>query len=99
MTWRDVWRGAAVTAALFTVGKLLIGLYPGKAGVVSGFGAAGSIVVILVWVFYFAQILLLGAAFTWLYAHRCGSHSTEHVVVATQTRKGSAVTSVRRSYP
>jgi membrane protein len=68
-----VWTGAIVTAALFTVGKFLIGLYLGRAGVSSGFGAAGSLVVVLVWVYYSAQIFLLGAEFTWVYAHSQGS--------------------------
>ncbi|MGK6307913.1 YihY/virulence factor BrkB family protein [Variovorax sp. DT-64] len=71
--WRDVWIGAAVTALLFTVGKHLIGLYIGKTGVASGYGAAGSLVVVLVWVYYSAQIFLLGAEFTWVYAHKYGS--------------------------
>lgn len=73
VTYRDVWIGAAVTAALFTVGKFLIGVYLGKSGVASGYGAAGSIVVLLVWVYYSAQIFLLGAEFTWVYAHGPGS--------------------------
>jgi membrane protein len=73
IAWRDVWIGAVVTALLFTVGKSLIGLYLGKSGVTSGFGAAGSMVVLLVWVYYSAQIFLLGAEFTWVYAHRRGS--------------------------
>jgi membrane protein len=71
--WQDVWYGAVATAVLFTIGKFAIGMYLGKAGVSSGFGAAGSIVVLLVWVFYSAQIFLLGAEFTWLYAHNHGS--------------------------
>ncbi len=71
--WTDVWMGAGVTSALFSVGKLLIGLYVGYAGVTSPFGAAGSIVLVLVWVYYSAQIFLLGAEFTWLYAHAHGS--------------------------
>lgn len=71
--WRDVWIGAGVTALLFTVGKHLIGLYIGKSSVASGYGAAGSLVVLLVWVYYSAQIFLLGAEFTWVYAHRHGS--------------------------
>lgn len=71
--WRDVWIGAAVTALLFSAGKLLIGLYIGKSGVTSGFGAAGSLVVVLIWVYYSAQIFLLGAEFTWIYAHTYGS--------------------------
>ena len=71
--WGDVWVGAAVTALLFTVGRLLIGLYIGKTGVASGFGAAGSVVVVFVWVYYSAQIFLVGAEFTWVYAQRLGS--------------------------
>ncbi|HWL72520.1 MAG TPA: YihY/virulence factor BrkB family protein, partial [Burkholderiaceae bacterium] len=71
--WHDVWLGAAVTALLFTVGRFLIGLYIGKSGIASGFGAAGSLVIIFVWVYYSAQIFLLGAEFTWVYARRFGS--------------------------
>jgi membrane protein len=71
--WRDVWLGAGVTALLFTLGKTLIGLYIGKTGVASGFGAAGSLVVLLVWVYYSAQIFLMGAEFTWVYARTYGS--------------------------
>ncbi len=71
--WHDVWIGAAVTSLLFTIGKFLIGLYIGKSSVVSGFGAAGSFAVVLVWVYYSAQILLLGAEFTWIYAYKFGS--------------------------
>jgi len=73
IAWRDVWIGAAVTALLFTAGKFLIGLYIGKSGVSSGFGAAGSVVVLLVWVYYSAQIFLLGAEFTSIYTYRFGS--------------------------
>jgi membrane protein len=75
VAWADVWIGAAVTAALFSVGKYLIGLYLGRAGVSSGFGAAGSLVIILVWVYYSAQIFLLGAEFTWVFAHARGSRA------------------------
>ncbi|HEX2540404.1 MAG TPA: YihY/virulence factor BrkB family protein [Caldimonas sp.] len=71
--WHDVWIGALVTAVLFTIGKFLIGLYIGKSGVASGFGAAGSIVIIFIWVYYSAQIFLLGAEFTWVYAKTLGS--------------------------
>lgn len=71
--WRDVWLGAAVTALLFTVGRFLIGLYIGKSGIASGFGAFGSIAIVFVWVYYSAQIFLLGAEFTWVYAKRFGS--------------------------
>jgi len=68
--WPNVWVGAIVTALLFTIGKFLISLYIGKSGVASGFGAAGSFAVLLVWVYYSAQIFLLGAEFTWVYSHR-----------------------------
>jgi membrane protein len=71
--WHDVWLGAAVTALLFTLGRFLIGLYIGKSGVASGCGAAGSLIVIFVWVYYSAQIFLMGAEFTWLYAKTFGS--------------------------
>ena len=71
--WHDVWIGAAVTAGLFTVGRFLIGLYIGKTGIASGFGAAGSVAVIFVWVYYSAQVFLLGAEFTWVYAQTYGS--------------------------
>ena len=73
IAWRDVWVGAAVTALLFSVGKFLIGLYIGKSGVTSGFGAAASVVALLVWVYWSAQIFLIGAEFTWVWAHRVGS--------------------------
>jgi membrane protein len=72
--WRDVGVGALVTAALFAIGKTLIGLYIGKSALASGFGAAGSLAVLLAWVYYSAQIFLFGAEFTWAYAHAFGSH-------------------------
>jgi membrane protein len=75
IAWRDVWLGAAVTAALFVVGKFLIGLYLGRAAPASAFGAAGSLVVLMVWVYYSAQVFLLGAEFTRLYAHEHGSRT------------------------
>lgn len=73
VAWRDVWLGAGVTAVLFTLGKALISLYLGSTNVVSGFGAAGSLIVLLVWVYYSAQVFLLGAEFTWVYAQHFGS--------------------------
>lgn len=73
--WKDVWIGAIVTSLLFSVGKFLIGVYIGRSGIASGFGAAASLVVVLVWVYYSAQIFLLGAEFTWAYAHKFGSRS------------------------
>ena len=71
--WHDVWLGAFVTAVLFTVGRYLIGMYIGRSGVASGFGAAASLIVVLVWVYYSAQIFLIGAEFTWVYATTFGS--------------------------
>ena len=71
--WRDVWIGAVATAVLFTIGKLLIGLYLGKSAVGSAYGAAGSLVVLLVWIYYSAQILFFGAELTQAYAKRVGS--------------------------
>jgi len=71
--WRDVWIGAVVTAVLFSGGKFLIGLYIGKSGVASGFGAAGSLIIVFLWVYFSAQIFLVGAEFTWIYARMFGS--------------------------
>jgi membrane protein len=75
IAWRDVGAGAAVTAAMFTVGKFLIGLYLGQSSMASVYGAAGSLVVVLVWVYYSTQILLFGAEFTHVYARSRGSHA------------------------
>lgn len=77
ITWRDVAIGAIVTALLFALGKTLIGFYIGRSSVASGFGAAGSFVVLLVWVYYSTQIFLLGAEFTGVYARRYGSRAHE----------------------
>lgn len=71
--WHDVWLGAAITALLFSAGRMLIGLYIGKTALASGYGAAGSLVVVFVWVYYSAQIFLMGAEFTWVYARTWGS--------------------------
>jgi len=66
--WRDVWMGAAVTSLLFTVGKVLIGFYLGHSALTSAYGAAASLVVFLIWIYYSAQILLFGAELTHVYA-------------------------------
>jgi len=68
--WRHVWLGAVVTALAFTIGKFLIGMYIGKGSVGSGYGAAGSIVILITWVYYSAQILYFGAEFTQVWATR-----------------------------
>jgi len=76
IAWRDVWYGAILTSVLFSAGKGAIGLYLGHSGIASGYGAAGSIVVLLLWVYYSAQILFFGAEFTKIYARTYGSHQT-----------------------
>lgn len=93
IAWRDVGIGAAVTALLFEVSKLLIALYLGRTRVASSFGAAGSLVLFLVWVYLSAQIFLLGAEFTWAYAHQRGSRSgrrTGKATAGTPSRAGDA---------
>ena len=70
--WRNVWLGAAITAILFTIGKTLIGIYLGQAEVGSTFGAAGSLVVLMIWIYYSSQILFLGAEFTQVFTKRSG---------------------------
>ena len=97
IAWRDVWLGAAVTALLFEVGKFLIGLYLGTTSVASGFGAAGSLVVLLVWVYYSAQIFLFGAEFTRVYSHELGSNAAQtgqESAPAVPSRSGAAAAAV-----
>ncbi|PLC48178.1 ribonuclease BN [Pollutimonas subterranea] len=85
IAWRDVWVGALVTAILFEVGKTLIALYVGKSSTISSLTAAGSLVILLIWVYYAAQVFLLGAEFTWIYARRHGSR----VTVEKKAEKGA----------
>jgi membrane protein len=73
--WGDVWIGGVVTACLFSIGKLLIGLYLGRSSLSSAYGAAGSIMVLLLWIYYSAQIFLLGAEFTHVFTYSHGSRS------------------------
>ncbi len=82
--WRDVWVGSVVTAVLFEFGKFAIGLYLGKSGVNESFAAAGSLVVLLAWVYYAAQIFLLGAEFTKVYSEDNGSHAGVNAGAATR---------------
>jgi membrane protein len=88
IAWGDVWIGSLVTALLFTVGKVLIGLYLGRNAFTSTYGAAGSFVVLLLWVYYSAQIFLLGAEFTHIFAYQHGSRfrSASHDLQAQQSR-------------
>lgn len=72
VAWQDVWIGAALTAAFFAVGRFVLGYYLASSSVAGPFGAAGSLVIVLLWVYYSAQIMLYGAEFTKVYAHRCG---------------------------
>lgn len=85
--WKDVWVGAFVTSVLFHVGKYLIGLYVGRASFGSAFGAAGSLAVLLVWIYYSAQLILLGAEFTRCYATRFGHRllPTKGAIAAPET--------------
>ena len=99
VSWRDVIIGSVVTAFLFTIGKHLISLYIGTSGITSGFGAAGSLVVVLVWVYYSAQIFLLGAEFTWAYSHAWGSRRenpppTETAPIPERTKSPELTASV-----
>ncbi|MEO5802460.1 MAG: YihY/virulence factor BrkB family protein [Verrucomicrobiota bacterium] len=79
VAWHDVWIGAVLTAAMFVLGKIGLGVYLGKAATASAYGAAGSLVIILLWVYYSAQILFFGAEFTQVYAKYHGSHYTPEV--------------------
>jgi membrane protein len=76
IAWRDVWIGAFITALLFTLGKFALGFYLGRSGVASSYGAAGSLIVLLLWVYYSSQVVFFGAEFTQVYANRFGSHVT-----------------------
>jgi len=106
VAWSDVWVGAGLTAVFFTVGKFLIGLYLGNAAVGSTFGAAGSFVVLLVWIYYSTQILLYGAEFTRIYSERVGSgfrmgkrrSETEEKLPAGTGRPPGPLAAVARPY-
>jgi membrane protein len=73
VAWRDVWIGAVITAVLFVIGKFALGLYLGRSSMASSYGVAGSLIVLLVWVYYSAQIVFFGAEFTQVYANRYGT--------------------------
>ena len=80
LSWHDVLVGAVITALLFTVGKFLIGLYLGHSAVASSYGAAGALIIVLLWIYYSVQIFLLGAEFTKIYASRRGTPAAIHAV-------------------
>jgi membrane protein len=82
--WDDVWIGAIATAFLFTLGKFVIGLYLGKSAIASSYGAAGAVVILLIWMYYSAQAFLLGAEFTYLCAHHYGSRISKEEVPASR---------------
>jgi membrane protein len=86
VAWGDVWLGAALTGMLFTLGKWAIGLYLGTSSMVSIYGAASSLMVILVWVYYSAMIFFLGAEFTVVYANECGSRSQPKSFTSTSSK-------------
>jgi membrane protein len=93
IAWSDVWLGAAITSLLFALGKLLIGLYLGASAVASTYGAAGSLAVLLIWLYYSAQIFLFGAELTKAYADRYGSRieptaNAERVTSKTRAEQG-----------
>jgi len=91
LSWRDVWVGALVTAGLFSIGRLVIGLYLGTASIGSTYGAAGSVIVILVWVYYSAQIILLGAEFTRAYVDEFGGRPPAEEYAEKKTVKPGKV--------
>lgn len=96
IAWRDVWVGAFFTAVLFALGKTLIGLYLGSSAIASSYGAAGSLVLLLVWIYYSAQILFFGAEFTQVYANQLGSKLVPEGQAAT-TPPGPATPETRNT--
>jgi membrane protein len=99
IAWRNVWTGAAVTAVLFTIGKTLIGLYLGRSSVASVYGAAGSLIVILLWVYYSAQIVFFGAEFTKVYSRRFDGPGMTPRVESAASRAVGSIELTRRLKP
>ncbi|HEX6270338.1 MAG TPA: YihY/virulence factor BrkB family protein [Anaerolineales bacterium] len=95
IAWRDVWLGAFVTALLFSIGKTAIGIYLGNSAVASSFGAAGSLVLLLIWIYYSAQILLFGAEFTQVYANKFGSKIVPEAVEKNPQAKSKGTKDLR----
>ena len=90
VAWRDVWLGAALTSFFFTLGKFVIGLYLGKSAVASAYGAASSLVIVVVWVYYSAQILLFGAEFTKVWTRRRGGGAIPEKTAVPITQEARA---------
>jgi membrane protein len=99
IAWRDVWMGAFVTALLFSLGKTLIGLYLGNSAITSSFGAAGSLALLLVWVYYSAQIMFFGAEFTQVYANKYGSKINEEQALLSPQPSSTGLESNVRTAP
>lgn len=95
IAWRDVWIGAATTAFLFSIGKSLIGLYLGRSSFNSAYGAAGSLIVLLLWIYYSAQIFLLGAEFTRVFAYERGSRVARQPPIGCAGRLTRGASAVR----
>jgi membrane protein len=99
ISWNDVWIGAAATALLFSIGKTLLGLYLGRSSVASTYGAAGSVVVMLLWVYYSAQILFFGAELTQIYARKFGSRIVPAEHAQAVPEQGEKAEQRRRAAP
>ena len=99
IAWKDVWIGAAATALLFSAGKLGIGFYLGRSGIASAYGVAGSVVLILLWVYYSAMVFLLGAEFTEVYSRRWGSHIRSEDADAPKRQPEDGFSAPRRKRP
>jgi membrane protein len=99
IAWKDVWLGAAITALFFTIGKFLIGLYLGSSSVGSAYGAAGSLAVLLIWLYYAAQLFLFGAEFTKVYADKYGSRVVPAENAVPVTEEARAEQGIPRSKP
>lgn len=99
ISWRDVWVGALLTTVLFLLGKFLIGLYLGRSSYGSSYGAAGSLVALLVWIYYSAQILFFGAEFTQVYANRYGSRIQPAPDAEPVTEEARAQEGIPRTEP
>lgn len=99
IAWRDVWLGAFMTALLFSIGKTLIGLYLGSSNVASSYGAAGSLIILLLWIYYSAQIFFFGAEFTQVYANHYGSRIVPEANAVSTKQAGGTPIPERRPQP